>query len=403
MKTVQNQAKPVSKQTWRNKVTYVKKNWQLYLFFLMPGLLLTIIFKYLPMGGLLIAFEDYNVIKGVLGSPWVGLEYFRRFLSSPDFMNYLMNTLKLSIYGLLWGFPVPIILALLMNRIQKTGIKKKVQLLIYMPNLYLHYYSEMLTQLLSSYSDYHYKFLIFSSEHEAEEEQQYIEELLSYQIEGLIVLSHTLSSKQLSSYQIPIVAIEREAEYISSVTTDNYMGALQATTLLIRDKCDILIHINVNVEKSVPAYDRIRAFKETCEEYQVPYDIDLSVSGNSYQEILNEIRRIFTRIEEKYPNQKKGIFLANDTYANMFLNLIFQKYRELPSFYEIIGFDNSPIASEAILPITTVGQQIDIIAQTAMELLVQQMEEQKKRSPKPLEKPVHKQIAPILIRRNTTS
>ena len=90
-------------------MTYVKKNWQLYLFFLMPGLLLTIIFKYLPMGGLLIAFEDYNVIKGVLGSPWVGLEYFRRFLSSPDFMSYLMNTLKLSIYGLLWGFPVPII------------------------------------------------------------------------------------------------------------------------------------------------------------------------------------------------------------------------------------------------------------------------------------------------------
>ena len=58
------------------------------------------------------------------------------------------------------------------------------------------------------------------------------------------------------------------------------MGSLQATSLLIRDKCDILIHINVNVEKTVPAYDRIRAFEETCKEYQVPYDIDLSVSGN---------------------------------------------------------------------------------------------------------------------------
>ena len=81
MKRMQNQAKSVSKRTWREKMTYVKKNWQLYLFFLMPGLLLTIIFKYLPMGGLLIAFEDYNVIKGVFGSPWVGLEYFRRFLS----------------------------------------------------------------------------------------------------------------------------------------------------------------------------------------------------------------------------------------------------------------------------------------------------------------------------------
>lgn len=192
------------------------------------------------------------------------------------------------------------------NKLAKVLANGKSEFIgIIIPNLYLHYYSEMLTQLLSSYSDYHYKFLVFSSEHGAEEEQQYIEELLSYQIEGLIVLSHALSSKQLSSYQIPIVAIEREAEYISSVTTDNYMGALQATTLLIRDKCDILIHINVNVEKTVPAYDRIRAFKETCEEYQVPYDIDLSVSGNSYQEILNEIRRIFTRIEEKYPNQKK--------------------------------------------------------------------------------------------------
>lgn len=122
------------KQSLKSKVAYVKKNWMLYIFFLMPALLLTIIFKYVPMGGLLIAFKDYNVIKGVLGSPWVGLEYFKRFLSSPDFMNYLMNTLKVSIYGLLWGFPVPIILALLLNRIRKEGIKKKIQLLIYAPN-----------------------------------------------------------------------------------------------------------------------------------------------------------------------------------------------------------------------------------------------------------------------------
>lgn len=122
------------KQTPREKLKYVKKNWQLYVFFLLPGLLLTLIFKYGPMGGILIAFEDYNVIEGVLGSPWVGLDYFRRFLSSPDFMNYLMNTLKLSVFGLLWGFPIPIILALLLNQIRRTGIRKKIQLLIYAPN-----------------------------------------------------------------------------------------------------------------------------------------------------------------------------------------------------------------------------------------------------------------------------
>ena len=129
-------AKAVStgKRTCAQKLQYVKKNWQLYVFFLMPALLLTIIFKYVPMGGVLIAFEDYNVIDGIFGSKWVGLEYFRRFLSSPDFMNYLVNTLKLSIYGLLWGFPIPIILALLLNQIRRAGIKKKIQLLIYAPN-----------------------------------------------------------------------------------------------------------------------------------------------------------------------------------------------------------------------------------------------------------------------------
>ena len=72
---------------------------------------------------------------------------------------------------------------------------------------------------------------------------------MSYQIEGLIVLSHTLSSEKLASYQIPVIAIEREAEHICSVTTDNYMGALQATSLLIRDHCDVLIHINADVPK----------------------------------------------------------------------------------------------------------------------------------------------------------
>lgn len=126
--------KTAVRQTAAKKLGYIRKNWQLYIFFLMPALLLTVIFKYLPMGGVLIAFEDYNVIDGIFGSEWVGLEYFRRFLSSPDFMNYLMNTLKLSLFGLLWGFPVPIILALLLNRIRLTGIRKKIQLLIYAPN-----------------------------------------------------------------------------------------------------------------------------------------------------------------------------------------------------------------------------------------------------------------------------
>ena len=113
---------------------YFRQHWQLYVIFLGPAFLLTLIFKYAPMGGILIAFQNFNPIKGIFGSQWVGMKYFKRFLESPDFIRYLVNTLKLSVYGLLWGFPIPIILALFLNQIKRTGIRKKIQTVLYMPN-----------------------------------------------------------------------------------------------------------------------------------------------------------------------------------------------------------------------------------------------------------------------------
>ena len=113
---------------------YVSQHWQLYLFFLGPALILTLIFRYGPMGGIMIAFQKYNPIKGIMGSKWVGLKYFKQFLSSPDFLRYLANTLKLSVYGLLWGFPAPILLAFLLNRILSDKTKQNIQLVLYMPN-----------------------------------------------------------------------------------------------------------------------------------------------------------------------------------------------------------------------------------------------------------------------------
>jgi putative aldouronate transport system permease protein len=117
-----------------NTLVYIRQHWQLYVIFMLPAFLLTIIFRYVPMGGIAIAFTEYNPVRGILGSEWIGFANFRRFLSSPDFLRYLANTLKLSIFGLLWGFPAPILLAFLLNRIMSTSIKQKIQLVLYMPN-----------------------------------------------------------------------------------------------------------------------------------------------------------------------------------------------------------------------------------------------------------------------------
>ena len=118
----------------QKKLVYIKNNWQLYVFFALPAVLLTFIFKYLPMGGLAIAFEDYNNRLGIFGSDWIWFENFQRFLSSTEFPRLMINTLKLSVYGLLWGFFPPIILALLLSRVHRIGLRKKIQLLVYAPN-----------------------------------------------------------------------------------------------------------------------------------------------------------------------------------------------------------------------------------------------------------------------------
>ncbi|HFI0062249.1 TPA: ABC transporter permease [Streptococcus suis] len=110
------------------------KQQKILLLMLLPGLALTFIFRYIPMYGVLIAFKDYNPLRGVLGSEWIGFTEFTKFLSSPNFGTLLANTLKLSIYGLLLGFLPPIILAILLNQLLSDKAKKRIQLVLYAPN-----------------------------------------------------------------------------------------------------------------------------------------------------------------------------------------------------------------------------------------------------------------------------
>lgn len=111
----------------------IKKNKFLYILFI-PVIIYYVVFKYLPMFGIIIAFKDYNVYKGVLASPWVGLEYFRQFFNSTFFVRLLRNTLMINLYDLVFAFPAPIILALLFNELSNGWFKKSVQTISYLPH-----------------------------------------------------------------------------------------------------------------------------------------------------------------------------------------------------------------------------------------------------------------------------
>ena len=115
------------------KTKFNKEQLSLYLL-LLPFILWYAVFVYKPMYGLIIAFKDYNPLKGILGSEWIGFEEFTKFLSSPNFGILLTNTLKLSIYGLLLGFLPPIILAIMLNQLLSDKAKKRIQLILYAPN-----------------------------------------------------------------------------------------------------------------------------------------------------------------------------------------------------------------------------------------------------------------------------
>lgn len=110
----------------------MKKNWILYVMILLV-VIYYIVFHYAPMYGVTLAFKKYEIKKGILGSPWVGFQHFQRFFSAYNFKQLLMNTLGISVYGLIAGFPIPIIFALMLNYLNHKRLKKAIQLVSYAP------------------------------------------------------------------------------------------------------------------------------------------------------------------------------------------------------------------------------------------------------------------------------
>jgi len=109
-----------------------RRHWQLYLV-MAPALLYFFVFKYIPIANSVIAFKEYNVVEGIWGSPWAGFKYFELFFGNPVFWTLIKNTLTISLYSLIVGFPIPIILAICLNEIRDGFFRRFTQLVTYAP------------------------------------------------------------------------------------------------------------------------------------------------------------------------------------------------------------------------------------------------------------------------------
>src|SRR5690554_4323068 len=124
----------IKRNNWMNSKRF-KQNLPLLCMFI-PVILFYVIFKYFPIAGNIIAFKDYNFFDGVMGSPWVGWHNFDLLFSQPNTVQIIRNTLMLSILQLIFGFPAPIILALMLNEAKNMIFKRSVQTIVYLPHFF---------------------------------------------------------------------------------------------------------------------------------------------------------------------------------------------------------------------------------------------------------------------------
>lgn len=114
-----------ARYAWKHKALYLM---------LLPGMIYFIVFKYVPLAGSVIAFQDYDIFKGFLGSEWVGLKWFNELFQYPQFLRLLKNTLIISFYQIIFAFPAPLIMAVLLNELRLPLLKRSVQTIIYLPH-----------------------------------------------------------------------------------------------------------------------------------------------------------------------------------------------------------------------------------------------------------------------------
>ena len=130
---MQPDAGTLRQRKWHMRGKMIRQHWPLYLF-LLPTIVYFLLFRFYPLYGLQLASKNYRVVDGIAGSPWAGADHFRRFFSTADFGKLMWNTLGVSVFTLIFTFPLPIILALLLNQLPSLRYKKIVQTTVYAPH-----------------------------------------------------------------------------------------------------------------------------------------------------------------------------------------------------------------------------------------------------------------------------
>lgn len=237
------------------------------------------------------------------------------------------------------------------------------------PHLHLSFYTELLNQLVKYGQKKNLHFIVYTSRSSKDEELNLIHNLLSYQIKGLILLSHVLQPEDIESLPVPVISVERQGGNFKQINSDNFAGGKLAGNLLIRNNCDVFIHVNNDYQEDWPSFKRILGFELAIK--NLPYEmyIEKNFTDPYSQDAFAAMERLVHTITQKHARKKIGVFCSNDDIANLFERQCIVNGISIPQNIELIGYDNSPVSEYAAYPITSVAQNIPLMAQIAVDSL----------------------------------
>ena len=238
-------------------------------------------------------------------------------------------------------------------RILVTGESNLVGVIF--PHLHLSFYTELLNQLIKYGKEKGYNLIVYTSNDSREEELQLIQNLISYRIKGLILLSHLLSAQDIENFTV--------------VTYQKICGKFATSKVIIVNLLKITADTFNGDNRDWPSFKRILGFEYEVKDLCYERFIENDLTDPYLPKATEAMNKLVQHITTKYTGKKIGVFCSNDDIASLFERQCLKNNIDIPNTIELIGYDNSPASNYAVHPITSIDQNISLMAQIAIQSL----------------------------------
>ncbi|WP_445487826.1 LacI family DNA-binding transcriptional regulator [Niallia sp. 03133] len=279
------------------------------------------------------------------------------------------------------------------NELARSLYNKRTNVIgLIIPTTTNPFFGELTFEIENVCASINYKVLLCNSLNDIEKEEKYLDMLMRNQVDGIIVGTHNQGILDYQKQHLAVVAIDRTlSENIPIVSSDNYEGGKLATELLASKGCKRILHINGPVDFATPAMLRRRAYEDVMKkngQNPITYEIHETFNQKSHHEVAKKIL-------DEVPDVD-GVFASNDLFAASFISEAKARGKKIPQDIKVIGYDGTETSQSLFPDLTTIQQPIRLLAESAVEILLKQMDGDFSDKPLQVKHPVK-----LLLRKTT--